>query len=60
MTRDQVKERLQSDHQAKVDQGEYTCHRAIQQNMVDQHVDVVQSIPQNREPNDTQVRVCRE
>ena len=60
MTRDQVKERLQPDHQAKVDQGEYTCQRAIQQNTVDQHVDVVQSIPQNREPNDTQVRVCRE
>ncbi len=44
MTRDPEKERLQSDDQAKVDQGEYARQSAIHQCMFDQQVDVEEPV----------------
>ena len=37
--------------EAKVDQGQDGSQAAIHQRAIDQHIDVVQSIAQNREPN---------
>ena len=42
---------LQSENEAKVQQGEQSRQGAIHQRAVDQQVDVVESIAQNREPD---------
>src|SRR5579859_3098429 len=47
---DAAQEGLQSDDAAEVNQGQYDCERAIDQRAIDEQVDVVESIAQNREP----------
>ncbi len=46
-----LEQRLQRNNEAKVQQGEQSRQAAIHQRTVDQHVDIVESIAQNREPN---------
>src|SRR5260370_41853982 len=48
---DAAQEGLQPDDAAKVYQDQYGCERAIHQRAVDQQVDVVEPIAQNREPD---------
>src|SRR5229473_3606126 len=43
-----LEQRLQSNDEAKVQQGEQSRQAAIHQGTVDQQVDIVQSMPQNR------------
>ena len=42
---------LQGKNETKVDQSQQNRQRAIDQRAIDQHVDIVESIAQNREPN---------
>ena len=46
-----LEQRLQGKNEAKIQQGEQSGQAAIHQCAIDQHVDIIQSIPQNREPN---------
>src|SRR5260370_25195187 len=46
-----LEQRLQRNNEAKVQQGEQNRQAAIHYGAVDQHVDIVKSIAQNREPN---------
>src|SRR5712692_1577387 len=46
-----LEQRLQHKNEAKVKQGEQSSQAAIHKGAVDEHVDVVESIPQDREPN---------
>src|SRR5579863_4623947 len=46
-----LKQRLQGNNEAKVQQGEQCSQAAIHQGAVDQQINVVESIAQNREPN---------
>ncbi len=42
-----LEQRLQSNNEAKVQQGQQSSQAAIHQCAIDQHVDIVESIPQN-------------
>ena len=46
-----LEQRLQRKNEAKVQQGQQSSQAAIHQCAIDQHVDIVESIAQNREPN---------
>ena len=46
-----LEQRLQDNNESNVQEGEQSSQAAIHQGTVDQQVDVVESIPQNWEPN---------
>src|SRR2546423_5801284 len=46
-----LEQRLQGKNEAKIQQSEQSGQAAIHQCAIDQHVDIVEPVPQNREPN---------